>query len=221
MTELRRTALLLGACARSWGPWTACVAALTVGWSTRMAGVLLGPWLSTSHATQAPPIGWLIGLYMGLYCISRINFAVDRLGTGVRTWSRFVFVGLHVGGAGGAAWVGAGGEIWTGTSPLALVWGTVLISALAACLAPHLSGPGRATLATVALAWWIPAVLPPSFLVVVLRALRSLLVVGPEVAVPSEPRAWMADTALVAGLLLLAWAPRRATPRHDEVRHPG
>jgi hypothetical protein len=221
MMELRRIVTFLGARVRDWSLWMACLVALTVGPWTRLAGEAMGPWLAVEGVAQVHSIGWLIGLYMGVNCAFRGTFVVARSRSWGQVRFRFVVIGLHVGVLGAAAWVGAGGGAGTGWSPLALAWGTLMITALATCLTPHLRGPGRSSLATVAVAWWIPAVLPPSFLVVVPRALRSLLTVGPEIAVPSEPAAWMADTALVAGLLLLAWAPRRATPRGDEVRHPG
>jgi hypothetical protein len=221
MIGLRKTGALLRPCAQGWSPWIAVLVALAVGPCARRAGGLLGPWFTGGGTVRAESIGWLFGLYMGFKCISHCSFALARSSSGEPTRFRFAALGLHVGGLGAAAWLGAGGEAGTGSSLLALAWGTVVITAVATGLAPHLRGPGRSSLATVALAWWIPAVLPPSFLFVVPRALRGLLVVGPQIAVPSEPAAWMADTALVVGLLLLAWAPRRATPRGDEVRHPG
>lgn len=136
---------------------------------------------------------------------------------------RSIVVGGHLIGLGAVAWLG--GALMEDHGPHASVadwaWSGAAATAFACSLAPHVRSPGRCVLATVALAWWIPAVLPPSFLAVVPRALRHPLLGGLEVAAPRDPSAWLADAALVAGLLLLAWAPQRATPRGDEVRHPG
>lgn len=128
-------------------------------------------------------------------------------------------------GFGAAALVG---ETWAqpdgvAQSELWVRWAlsSAVLSALACALLSWSVGPRRSFLATLALAWWIPAVLPPSFLRAVPRVLRSTFENAGAVAIASEPRGWLADTALVAGLLLLAWAPRRATGRGHEVRHPG
>jgi hypothetical protein len=114
--------------------------------------------------------------------------------------------------AGGAG----GGSMW-----LEWAFSTLLLAALASALLPWCPSGRRCFLAVVAVAWWIPAVLPPSFLVAVPRALRGAFEGGRALALPSDPVGWLADTALAAGLLLLAWAPRSSTFRGDEVRHPG
>lgn len=210
---------------RSWGLWLGLglVMALSPLWSWGQSS--LGPWVGADPAWQPLVVGPLVGSYMGSkWCFSG-SFVALRLGRGERVLNRVLVVGVCVGAFAAAARLGSWASLPSqpGAGPSALVgwlWTTALWTALIACLLSFTTGAGRCFLAAVTLAWWIPAVLPPSFLAAVPRALRQLAVGGPEIAAPQEPSAWLADTALVAGLLLLAWAPRRATPRSHEVRHP-
>jgi len=196
-------------------------------WAWMRTGGLDGADSTAAAGTSVMAIGILIGLYCGCIVSADSHALSVRLSRNDRLAMRCLLLAAHI------ALLGACGlwsdsisgsssgdlgavQVWTRWA-----WSVVLLTALAAALLPWFTGGGRCFLAVVAVAWWIPAVLPPSFLIAVPRALRGAFEGGRALALPSDPIGWLADTALAAGLLLLAWAPRRATFRGDEVRHPG
>lgn len=188
-------------------------------------GRSMGPWLAEGPAPTALPLGILTGLYLGCIETSSLSFVDTRWPRWRGVALRWVTLVAFTAGLGAIALVG---ESWARSGSVApsghwAAWvrTSAVLSALACALQSWSLGPRRSFLTAVALAWWIPAVLPPSFLGAVPRALRGTFEGGAADASASEPQGWLADTALVAGLLLLAWAPRRATGRGHEVRHPG
>lgn len=184
-----------------------------------------GPGSAEGPGIATPAIGLLTGVYCGCILASSVQFVAERLSRLDRLVLRWTLVAANVAFLGACAWIG---DAWgaRGSAAGRVAWdewalSTLLLSTLASALLPWCAGGRRSFLAVVAVVWWIPAVLPPSFLLAVPRALRGAFEGGRALSLPSDPVGWLADTALAAGLLLLAWAPRRATLRGDEVRHPG
>lgn len=229
MRGLRCAFLRLGMQARRPRVWLFALALFCLGPLSRWIwarSVGLDPGRAPTPSTLA------IGILTGLYCACTVTVSAHRLAERLSNVER---LGLRCGLlAITMATLGACtllGDAWSSTvtvhdAPTAQDWvgwalSTLVLTALAAAVLPWCAAGGRCFLAVVALAWWIPAVLPPSFLFAVPRALRGAFEGGRALALPSDPVGWLADTALAAGLLLLAWAPRRATFRGDEVRHPG
>jgi hypothetical protein len=204
-----------------------CALGPVTRWAWTRTGGLDGADSTAAPVTSALVFGILSGLYCGCIVAADSHDLSLRLSRNDRLGMRCLLLAAHILLLGACGFVGealsggsksdlAAAQDWPGWA-----LSVVLLTALAAALLPWFTGGGRCFLAVVAVAWWIPAVLPPSFLVAVPRALRGAFEGGRALALPSDPIGWLADTALAAGLLLLAWAPRRATFRGDEVRHPG
>jgi hypothetical protein len=226
MRGLRVAASWVGMRARQPRTWLALLAVAALGpWVRWMWARPFGPWLTEGPAPSILGVGLLIGLYCGCNDASSASFLAVRLNSLGRVSLRGALLAVNVGALGAIAVLGDG---W-GTAPVAAgastwlewAWSAALLTVLACALQSWFATGRRCFVAAVALVWWIPAVLPPSFLFAVPRALRDVFEGGRAIALPSEPAGWMSDTALAAGLLLLAWAPRRAILRGDEVRHPG
>lgn len=207
-----------------------------LAWLVALGVCVLSPWsqwlgahslgLSGLETDDVFVVGMLIGLYWGCSASSSAVFLAQRMSSLQRVGVRWVLLSASMAVTGactlaGARWVASGNNAMQGSSWPEWALSTLLLTALGIALLPWFTSPGRCFLAVVTIAWWIPAVLPPSFLVAVPRALRGAFEGGGALALPSEPVGWLADTALAAGLLLLAWAPRSPTFRGDEVRHPG
>lgn len=185
----------------------------------------LEPRVADGSAAHAPAVAYFVGLYMGFSWLSYGSLLEARLHTSqILGWRACVLL-LAVGGGAAIGRVSdALGSALT-TPSLATwsewAWSVALLTLVALASASWCEGAGRRFLVVVAFVWWIPSILPPSLLLAVPRALRNETVGVGGIALPSTASAWLADTALAAGLLLLAWAPRRATFRGHEVRHPG
>lgn len=204
--------------------WLGCAAALSLPGATVAFHNAAGPWIAPASSLYLHTILLALASFVGLSAYQAVAFATVRLPPARRLRATACVIGASVAAVSFCGWAGtwmANGSTATMGGPLPWAWSTVVLATLTTALAARARSPGRCLLAVVAVLWWIPAVLPPSLLLAVPRALRLLVSEGPEIATPGEPRAWLADTALVAGLLLLAWAPRRGTPRVHEVRHPG
>lgn len=226
MTSLHVARAWVARQARDARTWVACgVLVLVAGLWPWVWNRQLGAWLAEGPAPSLAPSGMLFGLYIGCIHIASGASWVVRLPAGQALFLRWLQAWLCMAALSASALVGetlgrwgdgTGQVPWAECALAAIAW-----SALACTLMPWSPRPRRCFLLAVALLWWIPAVLPPSFLLAVPRALRGAFEGAGAMALPGEPRGWLSDTTLVAGLLLLAWAPRRVIGRGDEVRHPG
>jgi hypothetical protein len=208
---------------RSWTTWLA-LALLATGPAMMAAAssVAWSPAAQAGGASSAGGLGSLWGLYVGTKLVVNCHHLTSRLPSAQMLSFRLGILLLCIllyslaGLLGGAAV-----QPLTSGALSEVLWRAAILSAVGVLSLAILPGQGLPFLAAVALAWWIPAILPPELQLAAPRGLRGLLGGGWGTWVPQSPRAWLADTTLFVGLLLLAWASRRPIFEVDEVRDPG
>lgn len=222
MTTARLPLRVLAVHLSGWGPRLG-LAALALGpWAIQKAsGLLASPWMDSVERPHGSLIGCVIGLYISFKLCALSSFVSSRVdpdkGLLLRLGVPLLSIGLYslAGYAGDAM-----ARPESADQILAVLWRVLVLASVGAAAQVLFRGHGLPFLAALALCWWIPAMLPPSFLLAVPRALREVLAGNPTLGMPHNPAAWLADTTFVGGLLLLAWSARWPQLRVDEIRDP-